>query len=107
MDGALAERMGAEPASAATAFASAGANLPVTADVENNALLIQTTARDYERIERILAQLDVLLTQVLLESTSFPDPPVTAASGMAFSGGRASGCRRMDVAASECGEDDR
>ncbi|MDA4848832.1 type II secretion system secretin GspD [Hoeflea sp. E7-10] len=40
----------------------------VVADVENNALLISTTARDYERIERILRQLDVLPTQVLLEA---------------------------------------
>ncbi|WP_432288788.1 type II secretion system secretin GspD (plasmid) [Aminobacter sp. BA135] len=40
----------------------------VVADVENNALLIQTTARSYERIEQILAQLDVLPTQVMLEA---------------------------------------
>lgn len=64
----LANRMGAEQASAATAFASAGARMSVTADVENNALLIQTTAREYQRVERILAQLDVMPTQVLLEA---------------------------------------
>ncbi|TCQ16665.1 type II secretion system protein D (GspD) [Rhizobium sp. PP-CC-3G-465] len=40
----------------------------VVADVENNALLISTTAREYERIERILHQLDVLPTQVFLEA---------------------------------------
>ncbi|TGQ73024.1 type II secretion system protein GspD [Mesorhizobium sp. M00.F.Ca.ET.186.01.1.1] len=40
----------------------------VVADVENNALLIQTTARDYERIEQILAKVDVLPTQVMLEA---------------------------------------
>ncbi len=40
----------------------------VVADVENNALLISATAREYERIERILRQLDVLPTQVLLEA---------------------------------------
>lgn len=40
----------------------------VVADIENNALLISTTAREYERIERILKQLDVLPTQVLLEA---------------------------------------
>jgi general secretion pathway protein D len=40
----------------------------VVADVENNALLIQTTARTYERIEQILAQLDILPTQVMLEA---------------------------------------
>jgi general secretion pathway protein D len=68
VDPSLTDRMGIEPASAATAFAAGGANLSVTADVENNALLIQTTARDYERIERILAQLDVLPTQVLIEA---------------------------------------
>ena len=49
--------------SAGTARASS-----VVADVENNALLISTTAREYERIERILRQLDVLPTQVLLEA---------------------------------------
>lgn len=67
-DPSLAARMGIEQASAATSFASAASNLAVTADVENNALLIQTTAREYERIERILKQLDVLPTQVLLEA---------------------------------------
>jgi general secretion pathway protein D len=62
-------RMGIEPASAATSFASAAAaSLKITADTENNALLIQTTARQYERIERLLGQLDVLPTQVLLEA---------------------------------------
>lgn len=40
----------------------------VVADVENNALLVSTTAKDYKRIERILNQLDVLPTQVMLEA---------------------------------------
>ncbi|MCI5075352.1 type II secretion system secretin GspD [Oricola sp.] len=40
----------------------------VVADVENNALLISTTAREYERIEQILRELDVLPVQVLLEA---------------------------------------
>ena len=40
----------------------------VVADVENNALLISTTAREFKRIERILRQLDILPTQVLLEA---------------------------------------
>lgn len=40
----------------------------IVADVENNALLISTTAREYERIERILQQLDVLPIQVMLEA---------------------------------------
>ncbi|RWF74539.1 MAG: type II secretion system protein GspD [Mesorhizobium sp.] len=40
----------------------------VVADVENNALLIQTTARDYDRIQHILTKLDVLPTQVMLEA---------------------------------------
>lgn len=69
----VAQRMGAtaDPVSAATAFASsahAAAHATVTADAENNALLIQTTARDYERIEKILHQVDVMPTQVLLEA---------------------------------------
>ncbi len=40
----------------------------VVADVENNALLISTTAREYQRIEQILRQLDILPTQVFLEA---------------------------------------
>ncbi|QIA22027.1 type II secretion system secretin GspD [Mesorhizobium sp. AA22] len=44
------------------------AHANVVADVENNALLIQTTARDYDRIQRILTKLDVLPTQVMLEA---------------------------------------
>ncbi|MER8409371.1 type II secretion system secretin GspD [Mesorhizobium sp. M1307] len=40
----------------------------VVADVENNALLIQTTARDYDRIQQILSKLDILPTQVMLEA---------------------------------------
>lgn len=45
-----------------------GARAAVVADIENNALLIQTTARDYERISQILAKVDVLPTQVMLEA---------------------------------------
>lgn len=44
------------------------AHATVVADIENNALLIQTTARDYERIEQILTKVDVLPTQVMLEA---------------------------------------
>ncbi|MEX3012087.1 type II secretion system secretin GspD [Hoeflea sp. TYP-13] len=40
----------------------------VVADVENNALLISTSAREFKRIENILRQLDILPTQVLLEA---------------------------------------
>lgn len=40
----------------------------IVADDENNALLISTTAREFERIERILEQLDILPVQVLLEA---------------------------------------
>ncbi|MGX5805663.1 type II secretion system secretin GspD [Bradyrhizobium sp. Arg314] len=40
----------------------------VVADIENNALLIQATARDYQRIEQILSKVDVLPTQVMLEA---------------------------------------
>ena len=40
----------------------------IVADVENNALLISTTEREYKRIEQILNQLDVLPTQVLIEA---------------------------------------
>jgi len=43
-------------------------NISVVADLDNNALLISTTPREYERIERIVRQLDILPTQVLLEA---------------------------------------
>lgn len=45
-----------------------GARAKVVADVENNSLLIHTTARDYRRIQEILASIDVLPTQVMLEA---------------------------------------
>jgi general secretion pathway protein D len=50
---------------------SAGSRAPrtsVVADIENNALLISTTAREYERVEKLLRQLDVVPTQVMLEA---------------------------------------
>lgn len=51
------------------AYSTGGSSVPsVVADVENNALLISTTAREYERIESILHQLDVLPIQVMLEA---------------------------------------
>lgn len=40
----------------------------VVADTENNALLISTTPREYERIEQILRKLDIMPTQVFLEA---------------------------------------
>ncbi|MGB8818467.1 MAG: type II secretion system secretin GspD [Rhizobiaceae bacterium] len=40
----------------------------VVADIENNALLISTTARDYKRIEQIVRQLDMMPTQVMIEA---------------------------------------
>jgi general secretion pathway protein D len=40
----------------------------IVADTENNALLISTTLREYERIEKILKQLDVMPTQILIEA---------------------------------------
>ena len=50
-------------------LASGGSKIPsVVADIENNALLISTTAAEFKRIERILHQLDVLPTQVLIEA---------------------------------------
>lgn len=48
--------------------AASGAVPSVVADTENNALLISTNAREYQRIEQILRQLDVLPTQVFLEA---------------------------------------
>lgn len=42
--------------------------ISIVADIENNALLISASGREYERIEKILRQLDILPTQVLLEA---------------------------------------
>ena len=54
-------------------FASSGqggssSKTSVVADLENNALLISTSEREYKRIKQILRQLDVLPTQVLIEA---------------------------------------
>nr|WP_183998337.1 type II secretion system secretin GspD [Rhizobium wenxiniae] len=49
-------------------FSSKSTKTSVVADVENNALLISTTAREYERVEQLLRQLDILPTQVMLEA---------------------------------------
>lgn len=57
-----------QPAIPVASGTSSGSAFTVVADAENNALLISTTAREYERVERILQQLDVLPTQVLLEA---------------------------------------
>jgi general secretion pathway protein D len=54
------------PMDAATDPSAAGPR--VVADIENNALLISTTAREYHRIQQILEQLDVVPTQVFLEA---------------------------------------
>ncbi|PWW01522.1 type II secretion system protein D (GspD) [Hoeflea marina] len=60
--------LGADPAALETMAAGQLSDASVVADTENNALLISTNEREYKRIERILAQLDVLPTQVLLEA---------------------------------------
>lgn len=67
------ELVASEPANpteppASNSFSGKGGTPSVVADVENNALLISTTARNYEKIERILQQIDVLPTQVMLEA---------------------------------------
>lgn len=53
---------------AEVASSSVSAVPAVVADTENNALLISTTPLEYQRIEQILRQLDVLPTQVFLEA---------------------------------------
>lgn len=64
------ETEGVAPERSAPAAVSAddGGKISVVADVENNALLISTTQREYDRVEQILRQLDVLPTQVLIEA---------------------------------------
>jgi general secretion pathway protein D len=54
----------------ATSYDSANSRsaTSVVADVENNALLISTTAREYEKLEPLLRQLDVVPTQVMIEA---------------------------------------
>jgi general secretion pathway protein D len=58
----------AVPIEAAIAGPNGGNAPSIVADIENNALLISTTAREYDRIEQILRQLDVAPIQVLLEA---------------------------------------
>ncbi len=69
-DGAVAQDIPPEAQMEPAAFAPTGSSsIPsVVADVENNALLISTNAREYQRIEQILRQLDILPTQVFLEA---------------------------------------
>lgn len=59
---------GQTPAPGAASFSGEKGGASVVADVENNSLLISTTSRGYERIERILRQIDVLPMQVMLEA---------------------------------------
>ncbi|WP_348271455.1 type II secretion system protein GspD [Mesorhizobium sp. 1M-11] len=59
---------GNEPIMQVAPEEAGGARTKVVADTDNNALLIQTTAREYRRIEQILAKVDVLPTQVMLEA---------------------------------------
>ncbi|NSZ57474.1 type II secretion system secretin GspD [Agrobacterium tumefaciens] len=55
--------------SAASAYSEAGAvKTSIVADAENNALLISTTHREYERVKLLLRQLDVTPTQILIEA---------------------------------------
>lgn len=67
------ESDGEEASEASANFTTKGGKnrrtkVSVVADVENNALLISTTEREYERVTQILRQLDVLPTQVLIEA---------------------------------------
>ncbi|MEL6201978.1 MAG: type II secretion system secretin GspD [Pseudomonadota bacterium] len=55
-------------ASSISSTGAGGTPISVVADEENNALLISTTSREYKRVEQILRQLDVLPTQVFLET---------------------------------------
>ncbi|MBD9624010.1 type II secretion system secretin GspD [Ensifer sp. ENS06] len=54
--------------SAEPAAAEAKVKTSIVADTENNSLLISTTAREYDHIQGLLRQLDVVPTQVLLEA---------------------------------------
>lgn len=56
-----------EPVSGASSTPSSAP--VVVADIENNALLVSASPRDYKRIEKILHQLDVMPIQVMLEAT--------------------------------------
>ncbi|KQW43179.1 MULTISPECIES: type II secretion system secretin GspD [unclassified Ensifer] len=50
------------------AAAAKSTKTSIVADTENNSLLISTTAREYDHIQMLLRQLDVVPTQVLLEA---------------------------------------
>ncbi|KAA3523659.1 type II secretion system protein GspD [Agrobacterium tumefaciens] len=47
---------------------TSAAKTSIVADTENNALLISTTHREYDRVKLLLKQLDVMPTQILIEA---------------------------------------
>ena len=59
---------GGVPIVSAPLIGATGSGASVVADEENNALLISTTSREFERIERILHRLDQLPVQVMIEA---------------------------------------
>ncbi|MCC6890683.1 MAG: type II secretion system secretin GspD [Hyphomicrobiales bacterium] len=57
-------------ASPTTAIPSTGEpRIKIVADVPNNSLIIRATHHDYKRVERVIANLDVVPNQVLIEAT--------------------------------------
>lgn len=70
-EGENAAQPAAQPVSMPISTESDSESTPTTsvvADVENNALLISTSPKNYKRIEQILHKLDSLPTQVILEA---------------------------------------
>lgn len=59
---------GQAPAKTGQSF-SLGDDVRVVSDPYNNALLVYATPYEYQRIERILEKLDVVVTQVLIEAS--------------------------------------
>lgn len=63
-----ADRFGADTQVASYTAEPAKTKTSVVADVDNNALLVSTTAREFKHVQQILKQLDTVPTQVLLEA---------------------------------------
>jgi len=59
----------ARPPLAATPLDDRSAGISIVADESNNALVITASAQEYQRMRRILEQIDVQPNQVLLEAT--------------------------------------
>jgi general secretion pathway protein D len=67
--GSPAEAEGVTAAAGIVADIDGEPRIKLVADVPNNALVIRATQADYKRVERVIANLDIVPNQVLIEAT--------------------------------------